>query len=232
MSGVAERYHHGDLRQALIGVAAELVRERGPDGFSLREAARAVGVSNTAAYRHFADRADLLAAVAAAGFTRLAADLAAADAAVPGDSPASARDAAVATARAYVGFALRDPATFRLVFGRHGAGQPARARGAGPDGRDPYQVLEGVVGRLAAAGLVAPARGAIAGTCLWTAVHGVASLAVDGAVVSRDAPDIDAITDAVVDTVLAGLGRDDRDAPAPDAGQAEVRDGQRGRRDR
>src|SRR6266540_5232917 len=57
-------YHHGDLRRALVDAAIELVRDRGPDGFTLREAARRVGVSQTAPYRHFATKDALLAAVA------------------------------------------------------------------------------------------------------------------------------------------------------------------------
>ena len=56
-------YHHGDLRNSLIKAALDLVAERGVEGFSLREAARTVGVSASACYRHFADRADLDAAV-------------------------------------------------------------------------------------------------------------------------------------------------------------------------
>src|SRR5512144_3334234 len=66
------RYHHGDLRNALLETALRLVSERGAEGFSLREAARAVGVSPGAAYRHFADKAALLGALSADGHARLA----------------------------------------------------------------------------------------------------------------------------------------------------------------
>src|SRR5215212_3301441 len=64
-------YHHGDLRQALVDAAIELLREGGVDALTLRAAARRAGVSQAAPYRHFADHADLLAAVAADGFARL-----------------------------------------------------------------------------------------------------------------------------------------------------------------
>ncbi|CAN5614787.1 TetR/AcrR family transcriptional regulator [soil metagenome] len=67
----ADKYHHGDLRQALIDIAPELVRTRGVPGFTLKEAAQSVGVSSAAAYRHFADREDLLVAVAVDGYRRL-----------------------------------------------------------------------------------------------------------------------------------------------------------------
>src|SRR6266545_5478767 len=64
-------YHHGDLRRALTDVALRLVTERGPGGFTLREAARVIGVSQTAPYRHFRTKEALLAAVAEEGFEEL-----------------------------------------------------------------------------------------------------------------------------------------------------------------
>jgi AcrR family transcriptional regulator len=63
-SGKGGRYHHGDLRAALIDTAVELIGERGVRGFSLAEASRRLGVAVSAPYAHFADREDLLAAVA------------------------------------------------------------------------------------------------------------------------------------------------------------------------
>ncbi|MQA86530.1 MAG: TetR family transcriptional regulator [Streptosporangiales bacterium] len=63
-SAKRSRYHHGDLRAALIDTAIELLRERGVQGFSLAEASRRLGVAAAAPYRHFADREELLAAVA------------------------------------------------------------------------------------------------------------------------------------------------------------------------
>src|SRR5271154_7296376 len=66
-----DTYHHGDLKRALTDAALALVREKGPKGFSLSEAARRAGVSVAAPYRHFADKAQLLAAVAEEGFIQL-----------------------------------------------------------------------------------------------------------------------------------------------------------------
>src|ERR1039458_9121365 len=71
-----EGYHHGNLRQALIDAALELIAERGPSGFSFVEVARAVGVSPAAPYRHFRDRAALLAEIARHGFELFEAELA------------------------------------------------------------------------------------------------------------------------------------------------------------
>ncbi|MDQ3996358.1 MAG: TetR/AcrR family transcriptional regulator, partial [Gemmatimonadota bacterium] len=68
-------YHHGDLRRALVDAAIPLLRDGGPEALTLRAVARAAGVSQTAPYRHFADRAELVAAVAESGFRRLHARL-------------------------------------------------------------------------------------------------------------------------------------------------------------
>jgi AcrR family transcriptional regulator len=72
MTQPRDAYHHGDLRNALVASAVRLIEASGPGAFSLREAAREVGVSANAAYRHFDDKSALITAVAADGFARLA----------------------------------------------------------------------------------------------------------------------------------------------------------------
>lgn len=105
-------YHHGDLRRALIEAGLDLLESRAADDLSLREVARAVGVSATAVYRHFPDKDALLDALASEGLGRLAkAQHAAADAAGGGE------DGFIATGIAYVRFAIDNPALFRLTFG-------------------------------------------------------------------------------------------------------------------
>ena len=64
-------YHHGNLKQALLEASLNLIREVGPGAFTLREVARRAGVSHNAPYRHFRDKEELLAALAAEGFDRL-----------------------------------------------------------------------------------------------------------------------------------------------------------------
>lgn len=73
--GKRRSYHHGNLREALIEAALQLVREKGPAGFTIAEAARAAGVSPAAPYRHFRDRDELMADVAKRGFDQFAAAL-------------------------------------------------------------------------------------------------------------------------------------------------------------
>ncbi len=70
-AGTGDRYHHGDLRNALVLAAAELIRQGGSLDFTLAEASRQAGVSNAAPYRHFRDRDDLLRAVGDLGFLEL-----------------------------------------------------------------------------------------------------------------------------------------------------------------
>ena len=105
--------HHGDLRNALLSAALELVSERGPRGFSVAEAARRAGVSSAAPYKHFADREALLAALAVRGYTQQERRFSAALASAP-DAPT---DRLAAIARAYVSFAAEDRPLFEVVFG-------------------------------------------------------------------------------------------------------------------
>jgi AcrR family transcriptional regulator len=105
------RYHHGDVRAALVDAAIGLIAEHGPHGFSLAEASRRIGVSAAAPYRHFADREELLAAVAVRGLTVFAA-MAAAEA---NAAPTPERRLA-ALAGAYVRFAAEHRPLFETLF--------------------------------------------------------------------------------------------------------------------
>jgi AcrR family transcriptional regulator len=110
----AERagYHHGALREALIEASESLLAERGPEGFSLREVARRSGVSPAAPAHHFGDMAGLLAAVATHAFEGLHAALEAGNTRGGSDPVARLREQGLA----YVGFALRQPGRFGLMF--------------------------------------------------------------------------------------------------------------------
>ncbi|MFU8815818.1 MAG: TetR/AcrR family transcriptional regulator [Pseudomonadales bacterium] len=105
-------YHHGDLREALLLAAEQLLHEKGLQGLTLRACARRAGVSHAAPKHHFADMAELLSMVAARGFDRLTVALQAARGEA-GDDP-EARF--IAVARTYVHYARSNPAHFRLMF--------------------------------------------------------------------------------------------------------------------
>ncbi len=104
-------YHHGDLRQTLIAAALAVVERGGAEALSLRELAESVGVSRAAPYRHFADRDELLACVAARGFEDLNVGYEAALAS-PGDGRARMRIAS----QVYIDFAEGRPGLFKLMF--------------------------------------------------------------------------------------------------------------------
>lgn len=110
--GSRRGYHHGNLREALIKAALQLIAEKGPSGFSFAEAARAAGVSPAAPYRHYRDRDALMADVASRGFEAFEAKLAAAwKGGTPDPFTAFER-----LGRAYLEFARREPAQFSAMF--------------------------------------------------------------------------------------------------------------------
>jgi AcrR family transcriptional regulator len=99
-----DSYHHGDLKAVILGETATLVAERGADGISLRELARAAGVSHAAPAHHFTDRRGLFTALATEGYRLLAAAL------------TEARPKFIDAARAYVRFALDHPGHYEVMF--------------------------------------------------------------------------------------------------------------------
>lgn len=107
----ARPYHHGDLRRALVDAARRILEAEGPSALSLRAVAREAGVSPAAPYHHFKDKAELLDAVAAEGWTLLDAAMAKAKAEAP-----SAREAMNGLGVAYVCFARENPALYRVMY--------------------------------------------------------------------------------------------------------------------
>ena len=177
-------YHHGALRSALIEASIALAREGGPDRVILREAARAAGVSHSAAYRHFADREALLAEVSRFARNELGAEM---RRRVNRTRDPRRRLRAVGTA--YIDFALTEPGLFRTAFTSHPAtsGDAADDRPAGGEDpthstavADPYEVLGQVLDEAQAAGVLDPRRRPGAEIAAWSAVHGLAGLLLDG----------------------------------------------------
>ena len=109
------RYHHGDLANALVTAAVGLIAEKGLDALTLREVARLVGVTHSAAYRHFADKTGLLAAISEDGYRALSTRLAKVEVDAPDAGDPIARVRALACA--YVAFALERPAHYRVMHG-------------------------------------------------------------------------------------------------------------------
>jgi AcrR family transcriptional regulator len=206
MSVHRDGYHHGDLRNALVASAVRLIETSGTSSFSLREAAREVGVSANAAYRHFDDKSALMTAVAAFGFRQLATQMVGAMASAAGGrakGPASvARFKAVG--RAYVEFAVAHPELFRVMFGECGA--VCRQAEPGDDAtEDPWSLLGKTLDALVADGLLATEVRPGAELKAWSVVHGFASLALDGLAALPSADERAAALDALLDFAVVGL---------------------------
>lgn len=184
------RYHHGDLRAALVDAAIGLIAERGVRGFSLAEASRRVGVSAAAPYRHFADRDELLAAVAARGL-HLFATMATSEA---GDA-ADPRQRLAAMTRAYVRFAAEQRPLFDALYsaGLDKARYPYLQRAWAPVAAYRAVIEEICAGDAAAADALADA--------LESAAHGHAALLLD----ADDADDCDAARAAADKAAAAAL---------------------------
>lgn len=201
------QYHHGDLRNALVAAALELVTKHGAEGFSLREAARAVGVSPAAAYRHFEDRSKLLRALAHEGLARLALKMEEAVATAPGapGSPARATAELAAIGAAYVEFAVAHPAHFRVMFGPWCDLGDELAPELLPRGRDPLQLLVDTLDAMVRTGAITASARAVAEISAWSAVHGLASLLVEGGL-RLSAAERSTAHGAVMRVLLLGLG--------------------------
>jgi AcrR family transcriptional regulator len=172
MESSGERYHHGDLRKALIEKGMERLAEAPADELSLREIARSIGVSATAVYRHFPDKAALLTALCIEGDHMLAEAFRKAMAKVkPG------MEAFDEMGRAYVRFALAHPAVFRLMM------SPAGARR--DEGEASTMLVDALKG-LSGPG-VTQAQRDVQRLKAWSQVHGLAMLMLDGLVPANKA---------------------------------------------
>jgi AcrR family transcriptional regulator len=211
MTAVSEQapYHHGNLRAALIDAGVELAREGGPDAVVLREASRHAGVSHNAAYRHFADRDSLLAAVCGRCMSALARLM---ETRIAQAAPASevglkaARRRLRATGEAYVEFALTEPGWFRTAFAvpshlHYLAGDEGR----GESGLGPLELLGAQLDALEKAGGLAPERRPGAEFSAWSAVHGLSMLLIDGPLRELPKAERDAALEHLLDTVTRGL---------------------------
>ena len=188
-------YHHGNLREALLEAAVRLIAEVGPTAFTLREVARRAGVSHNAPYRHFRDRDDLIAAVAAQGFRELTRAM------VEAAAPASdALDRLKHAGLGYVTFALSRPEHFTVMFDA-----PISKR------KHPESAA---AGEAAFSTLLAFVKGCLDEERLtsgdlrqmallaWTMVHGIAKLAITGRLPFRSNTEILKFAGFVIDQSL------------------------------
>jgi AcrR family transcriptional regulator len=188
-------YHHGNLPEVLAAAAEAVVREVGVHDFSLRECARRAGVAHSAPGHHFGDVTGLLSEVAARGFDRLTLSMR------QERGGATGPEAVKRIGRGYVGFALRDPAIFELMFHSDRV-----------DEKNPRLKEAGNAAFAELVDAVAQARGTDVRDeeslrFAWAGVHGAAMLLINGAFAGRGhgpkaAPKIDGIVERIVFTIL------------------------------
>ena len=166
-------YHHANLKQSLLDAAVDLLAEAGPQGFTLREVARRAGVSHNAPYRHFNDKDDLLAAVAAEGFDRLTACMKAAM-----TEGVSAPERLRLAGRGYVEFAMGSPQRLLIMFETPPPLDPRPEFEAA--GMRAFQVLLDAISAVQAEGALPQGDPQTFAVVAWAAVHGLAKLAIGG----------------------------------------------------
>jgi AcrR family transcriptional regulator len=202
-------YHHGDLPKALADAATELARNGGPEAVVLREAARQVGVSAAAAYRHFAGHGELVQAVKRRAFGALAEALA--DGLARGEPLADPEAEGVRRFRnlglAYVGFARANPGLFHTAFYTpdNAALERPGVIEARIEATRAYQILTQALDELVAVGLLDESRRDVAPIALWAAVHGLATLFVDGPLAGLESPEQDAAVERTIDILMDGI---------------------------
>lgn len=193
----ADRYHHGDLRRALLQAAVRTIQRDGVDGLTLRGVGSTLGVSRTALYRHFTDKAALLTAVAAEGFRMLREQLSQA-----WEEGGHGHRGFEAMGGAYVRFAVAHPSHYRVMFGADvSSGEHAHLE----EGAGAFQVLVDALVALQAQKLARRDDTQQMALYVWATVHGVAMLAIDGRL-GGDTTAIDALTQYSTARIRAAIG--------------------------
>jgi AcrR family transcriptional regulator len=179
MAKAKDRYHHGDLRAALIGAAEEVLAETGIEAFSLRQVAKRVGVSHSAPAHHFGDAQGLLNALAAEGFRRFLAAMQARQAEAEDDPRAQV----IASGLGYLDFAERAPALFRLMFAS------GRSKVATPEleaaGLAAFHNLTDGIARLRGVSPFEDPAAMMDVTACWSIIHGFSELYISGRLVAE-----------------------------------------------
>jgi AcrR family transcriptional regulator len=227
--GATRRYHHGNLRAALVEAGVELARTGGPNAVVLRAASRQAGVSHNAVYRHFANQEDLLAAVAQGCMTRLSMLMLERMSLVTARQRARRVQARLeAIGRAYIDFARTEPGWFRTAFSSARPHSGAAPDDAAPDEPapddaahddpaaqdhaadaapvpNPYEVLSAALDDLVKAGVLTPERRVGAEYAAWSGVHGLSSLLLDGPLRELPEPEIERAINTVLTVINRGL---------------------------
>lgn len=194
------QYHHGNLRNALIVAAADLIEERGSSDFSMIDASRQAGVSSAAPYRHFKDKDALLQAVCQVSFMALSEAT---------DSAAARFDVGtaehiIALGHAYINFVMDHPAFYDLMWGEHGI-RAMEADSVELNSSGFYTLVDSVQAMCKERGIESCEATPLASK-MWALVHGLSSLALNNHLENLvPGADVYALLESSTHTFLAGL---------------------------
>ncbi|MBC8368195.1 TetR/AcrR family transcriptional regulator [bacterium] len=192
------KYHHGDLRAALIGEAVDMIADGGVESLTMRDISGRLGVSRAAPYRHFPKKSDLLVAVAASGFEGLRDRMQAMDAAAPRSSVERVRR----LGEEYVRFAIENPAQYRLMYGKEALSRqdlPVLREAANAI----FDHLVLVIRAHQKSGGIKRQDPRMMAFVAWSSVHGLASLIIEGQILTEI--DVDELIRQTTRTLLDGM---------------------------
>jgi AcrR family transcriptional regulator len=194
------RYHHGDLRAALLEAALAVINEVGPSALSIREVARRAGVSHAAPYRHFRNRDALIEGVVEQGFALMQQAMLRRMAAAPPDPTQQF----AASGLAYVEFALEHPSHYRVLFGGNLLSREASQHRASDD------VLAALIDALRqcqALGVVRAGDPVHQALAIWSLIHGFVSLLIDHRIdhLLGKGQSLESIRDGVLALIFQGI---------------------------
>ena len=198
-----EKYHHGDLRSALLEAALMVLNELGPQGLSIREVARRAGVSHAAPYRHFTDKDELILAVVEQGFDLMQQTMAAEKAAA-GPEPL---DQFAASGLAYVNFALEHPAYYRVMF----SGDLLSSTGHVSFQHTSSNAIQEMVSDIKVGqeiGVMRQGDPVIQALTIWSTIHGFVSIVNDNRIghLIGEPFSLDRVRDEVLTMIFQGVG--------------------------
>jgi AcrR family transcriptional regulator len=203
MSEARKAYHHGDLRAALVQAGLDMSRSGGAEAIVLREATRRAGVTARAAYRHFADRDELVRAVAQAALAEMARTIERRQADARGG-----RAMLRGVGQGYIEFALEEPGWFDVAFfAMSDMLNTTAVESAGETGRSPYQQLADALDCLVRDGVLEPKGVDQAALVCWSGVHGFAALTARGPLRHLPRAVIDAQATQLVSTLVDAVSR-------------------------
>ncbi len=203
-------YHHGNLRQSLITAGSKIIEEKGLAGLSLREVARAAGVSHTAPYRHFQDKADLLAAIAQEGFEQLTGEAGKAATYFDGNP----KQQFVAASVQYVLFGVRHPRMAHLLFGGV-INMRTAPRALKQASWAAFQLVETIINDGKRTGVFRNRDTMELAVTTWSGIHGLAQL-ISGGYLTRLAAterQVETLGRMVCQLILTGIVNPDEDIP-------------------